>query len=82
MDTALTKALVSLIPISMLFVRAEVYFVRAKSMWALLQLVGSAGLLGVVLAHICEAIHLFPWMHWDWSTAPVTILTSRALSSD
>jgi hypothetical protein len=30
----------------------------------MLQLAGAACLATVVLTHFCEALHLFPWMHW------------------
>ena len=33
-------------------------------MWSFLQLVGAGGLLVGALTHVCEALHLFPWMHW------------------
>src|SRR5438128_5107915 len=31
---------------------------------SLLQLLGAGGLVLVVLTHVSEALHLFPWMHW------------------
>lgn len=31
---------------------------------SLLQLVGAGCLTLVVLTHVAEALHLFPWMHW------------------
>ena len=33
-------------------------------MWSCLQLIGAGCLVVVVLTHVCEALHLFPWMHW------------------
>jgi len=33
-------------------------------MAALLQLLGAACLVAVVLTHLCEAFDLFPWMGW------------------
>ena len=30
----------------------------------MLQVVGAACLVIVVLTHFCEALHLLPWMHW------------------
>jgi hypothetical protein len=38
------------------------YF-RGKTVWSLLQLAGAGALAVVVLAHVCEALGLFPWMH-------------------
>ena len=33
-------------------------------MFALLQLLGASCLVMVVLAHVFEALLVFPWMHW------------------
>jgi len=33
---------------------------------AFLQLVGAGCLLVVGLCHVCEAVHLFPWMRWGF----------------
>jgi succinate dehydrogenase/fumarate reductase cytochrome b subunit len=64
MNATLLKALVALIPASILFSGSVVLFSRAKAVGSLLQLVGAGCLLVVVLAHICEALRLFPSMHW------------------
>jgi hypothetical protein len=58
------KALIAFLPVSMLFSGSTVLFFRGKSWYALLQLIGAASLMIVVLTHVCEALHLFPWMHW------------------
>jgi hypothetical protein len=29
-----------------------------------MQLFGAGAFVVVVLTHVCEALHLFPWMHW------------------
>jgi succinate dehydrogenase/fumarate reductase cytochrome b subunit len=63
MDPTLFKALLALLPASTLFAGA-VLFVRAKSPRSLLQLLGAAGLLLVILTHICEGLYLLPWMGW------------------
>ena len=39
-------------------------FLREKILGSFLQLLGVGCLVVVVLAHIAEALHLFPWMHW------------------
>jgi hypothetical protein len=58
------KAFIALIPAGMLFLGSIVLFFRAKTVSCFLQLLGAACLVVVVLAHICEAFHLFPPMHW------------------
>jgi hypothetical protein len=62
MDMALLKGLIALIPACVLFSGAAVLSFRAKAPYAFLQLVGATCLVIVVLAHVFEALHLFPWM--------------------
>src|SRR5712692_11154430 len=64
MTVTLLKALVALVPACMLFSGSVVLFFRGKTVWSLLQLLGAGCLVLVVLTHISEALHLFPWMHW------------------
>jgi len=64
MNVTLLKALVALVPACMLFFGSIVLFTRRKATCSLLQLLGAGCLVAVVLAHICEALRLFPWMHW------------------
>ena len=64
MNAALLKGLVALVPVTMLFSGSVVLFFRGKTVCSLLQLLGAGCLVVVVLTHVCEALHLFPWMHW------------------
>jgi hypothetical protein len=64
MDTTLVTALVTLAPVGILFFGSVIMFFKDKRVASFLQLLGAACLSVVVLAHICEALHLFPWMHW------------------
>src|SRR2546428_4946959 len=48
----------------MIFSASASSFSSGKSVWSFLQLFGAACLLVVGLCHICEAVDLFPWMHW------------------
>jgi hypothetical protein len=64
MDVTWLKALGASAPACMLFSGAVVLFSRGKSMCSFLQLLGAACLVVVVLAHVCEALHVFSWMHW------------------
>jgi hypothetical protein len=64
MNVTLSKALVALVPVAILFVGSVVLFFREKGVFSFLQILGAGCLVMVVLAHICEALHLFPWMHW------------------
>jgi len=64
MNVILFKALVALVPACMLFTGSVVLFCRGKTVCSFLELLGAGCLVVVVLTHICEALHLFPWMHW------------------
>jgi hypothetical protein len=64
MNITLLKALVALLPAGMLVSGSVVLFLRGKSVSSFLQLLGAGCLVVVVLTHVAEALHLFPWMHW------------------
>jgi hypothetical protein len=48
----------------MLFFGALGWFCRDKTLYSFLQLLGAGCFVIVVLAHISEGLHMFPWMHW------------------
>ena len=60
------KALVAFVPVSMLLSGSLVLFFRRKTVYAWLQLIGAVSLVVVVFAHVFEALHLFPSMHWGF----------------
>jgi hypothetical protein len=64
MNALLLKSLVAWLPASMLFSGSVVLFFRGETVCGLLQLLGAGCLVVVVFTHVCEALHLFPWMHW------------------
>jgi hypothetical protein len=64
MSAALLKGLAALVLATMLFSGSLVLFFRGKTVCSLLQLLGAGCLVVVVLTHVCEALHLFPWMQW------------------
>jgi len=64
MNSALLKGLMALVPASMLFFGSVGLFFRRKKFFCLLQLLGAGCLVIVAFTHICEALGLFPWMHW------------------
>jgi hypothetical protein len=58
------KALVALVPALVLLAGSALLLSKVRSMAALLQLLGAACLVVVVLTHICEALGLLRWMGW------------------
>ena len=64
MNATLLKALVALVPGSLLFSGSVVLFVKKKAAHSVLQLLGAGCLLLVILTHLAEGAHLFPWMNW------------------
>jgi hypothetical protein len=64
MNVALLKALIALFPACLLLGGSTILFLRGKTLYLFMQFFG-AGCMGVVvLAHVCEALRLFPGMHW------------------
>jgi hypothetical protein len=64
MNIMLGKALLALALVGVMVVGSAIALLRQMTVPLLLQLVGAACLVVVVLTHICEALHLFPWMQW------------------
>jgi hypothetical protein len=64
MNPAPLKALLALLPACLLLLGSAITFFRSKTVPLFLQLVGATALVVVVLTHVCEALHLFPGMHW------------------
>ena len=52
------------IPVFALLCGSVLLFAKEKNIWSFLQVVGAGCLVIVVLTHICEALGLFPSMHW------------------
>lgn len=63
-NAALLRSLTVLVPVSMLFTGAAIGYARRKGTAAFLQLLGATGLVLVVVIHVLEAVHAFPWMGW------------------
>ena len=64
MNVTLLKALIVFVPVCILFAWSLISFVHGKAVGSGLQLLGAGCLVAVVLTHVCEALHLLPFMHW------------------
>ena len=64
MSGTLIKSFVALAPSSMLLFGSIVLLSKTKNVGSLLQVLGAGCLNLVILAHIAEALQLFPFMHW------------------
>ena len=64
MNPALLKVLIVLGPALFLLLATAALYVRTKAAAALVQALGAACLVVVVLAHLCEALNLLPFMGW------------------
>jgi succinate dehydrogenase/fumarate reductase cytochrome b subunit len=70
MNATLLKALVALAATLFLLYASALLFRRGRSLGAFLQLLGAACLVVVVLAHVCEALRIFPGMRWGREGSP------------
>src|SRR5215467_4675239 len=64
MNDTLFKAVLALVPASMLFAGSVVFLSTRKTVGSFLQVIGAGCMIGVVITHIFEALHLFAWLHW------------------
>src|SRR5438093_3685563 len=64
MNVILLKSLIAFVPVGILFAWSLISFVHGKAVGSFLQLLGAGCLVVVVLTHVCEALHLLPFMHW------------------
>jgi len=63
-NSTLVKALIALLPIGILLAASAVMFAKQRKLWSVLQLLGAVGMVVAVLAHLCEALQILPWMRW------------------
>src|SRR5262249_2201691 len=66
----LMRAVVALVPACMVFTGSLVLLIKGVTPSSFLQLLGATSFVVVVLAHVCEALHLFPSMGWGLERSP------------
>jgi|SRR6516162_8245075 len=83
MNPTLVRALVALVPILILLFGAATLYSRIKTVSSLAQVLGALCFIVVGLAHVCEALNLFPSMGWGarGSTGHYVNLVSTVLGS-
>ena len=64
MNATLIRALIVAVLGALLLARSIALVQRERTLFPLLQLVGAASLIVVVLTHVFEALGAFPWMGW------------------
>jgi hypothetical protein len=64
MNGTLIKALAVLAAAGVIFSLSTASLYKGRSVPSLLQVLGGGFLIVVALIHVCEALHLFPNMHW------------------
>ena len=64
MNTTLLASCCAAVPAAFLITAAVVQFRRTHGLSTALQLLGAAGFVLVVLAHLCEGLGLFLFMGW------------------
>ncbi len=81
MNVTLIKAVVASIAVAVIFWYAITMFAQRQTLWSAIQLTGAGGFAVVVVAHMCEALHLLPWFGWgeEHSVGHYIDLTSAIL---
>jgi hypothetical protein len=81
LDATLLKSLVASAPVGLLIVGSIISLSRHRTVPAILQVSGALCLTIVIIAHVCEALHIFPRMGWgeEHSIGHYLDLTGAAL---
>jgi hypothetical protein len=55
-------------------------FRRTRALGSLFETIGAAGLAVLGVTHLCEALHLLPWMQWGMEGGPGHYLNLASLA--
>ncbi len=70
MSPTLAKAVIALVLMGSVCVVTGRAFVRTRATGSLLELIGAAGLAMLGITHLCEGLHVLPWMRWGIEGGP------------
>jgi succinate dehydrogenase/fumarate reductase cytochrome b subunit len=70
MNPTVAKAMLALLVTGSLCGIAARGFLRRRATGSLLELIGAAALVIVGVTHLCEGLHLLPWMQWGMEDGP------------
>jgi hypothetical protein len=81
MNVTLIKAVVASMAVAVIFWYAITMFAQRQTLWSAIQLTGAGAFAVVVVAHMCEALHLLSWFDWgeEHSVGHYIDLTSAIL---
>jgi hypothetical protein len=77
-----TRVLFMAVPVALLLAGSVILFLKQQAPSSFLQLLGGGFLVVVVLAHLCEALHLLPSMGWGLDRSPGHYLDAGSLFSE
>ena len=70
MNATLVVALIIGVPILLLLILAGRQFIRTPTLSGVFLVLGAASLLVMVLTHVAEGLHIFPFMGWGQRRSP------------
>ena len=80
MGGTLVKAIIDLLLMGILSVFVGRAFLWTRATGSLLELIGIAGLGVLGVTHLCEALHILPFMHWGIEGSPGHYLNLTSLA--
>jgi hypothetical protein len=70
MNAILGKAILVVVLMGSVCVITGRTYVRTRATGALLEAIGAAGLAMLGVTHLCEGLHILPWMRWGIDGSP------------
>jgi hypothetical protein len=80
MNPTLARAIIALVLSGSVCVVTGRAFRRTRALGSFLELIGAAGLATLGVTHLCEGLHLLPWMRWGMEGSPGHYLNLASLA--